>query len=93
MGNRKDRRAAAAKGIDNDVVLLCNVEQGVSDKRDRLDGRMQLKSPLAALAREAIGTGVIPDVGAIAPERPSWTLLRCCSLPLRNTKMSSCLER
>src|ERR1700682_5454293 len=64
----KDRRAAAAKGIDNDVVLRCNVEQGVRDERDRLDGRMQLKSPLAALARKAIGAGVIPDVGAIAPE-------------------------
>ena len=35
----KDRRAAAAKGINNDVVLLCNVEQGVRDERD---GRMQL---------------------------------------------------
>src|SRR5450631_1274449 len=64
----KDRRAAATKGIDNDVVLLCNVEHGVRDKRDRLDGRMQLNSPLAALARKAIGAGVIQDVGALAPE-------------------------
>src|SRR5664279_5482608 len=63
-----DRRPAATKGIDNNVGLLCNVEQGVSDKRDRLDGRVQLNSPLAALARKAIGAGVIPDVGAIAPE-------------------------
>src|SRR6202045_4728919 len=34
----KDRRAAAAKGINNDVVLLCNVEQGVRDERDRGQG-------------------------------------------------------
>src|ERR1700730_6976447 len=71
----KDRRAAAAKGIDNDVVLLCNVEQGVRDERDRLEGRMQLKSTLAALARKAIGAGVIPDVAAVAPEEAEWDVV------------------
>src|ERR1700720_1565742 len=67
LGGKKGR-AAAAKGIENDVVALRRIQNGVGNHRDRLNRGMEIKSAFLTFTRKAVGAGVIPDVGAIASE-------------------------
>jgi hypothetical protein len=64
----KNGRSAAAKGIEHRIAPLRRIEQRVRDETDRLDGRMQLENSLAPFAGQVIGTGIIPDIGAVAAE-------------------------
>ena len=64
----KKGRAAAAKGIQNDVIALRRIQNGVGNQRNRLDRGMEVKSAFLTFARKAVGAGVVPHVRAIAPE-------------------------
>lgn len=64
----ENRRAAAAKGIENDVVTLGRIQDRVRHHGDRFDRGMQVKSASPSFAWKAIGAGVVPDICAIAAE-------------------------
>ena len=61
-------RAAAAIGIQNDLIALRRIQNGVGNQCNRLDRGMEVKSTFLTLPRKAVGAGVIPDVGAITSE-------------------------
>ena len=67
LGGKKGR-AAAAKGIQNDVIALRRIQNGVGNQCNRLDRGMEIKSAFLTFTWKAVGAGVIPDVRAIAPE-------------------------
>jgi hypothetical protein len=46
--SRKDGRAAATKGIENDVAALRHIKNRVADQRDRFDGRVKVEAAGAA---------------------------------------------
>src|ERR1700682_4339934 len=63
-----DGRAAPAKGIQNDLIALRRIQNGVGNQCNRLDRGMEIKSAFLTFTWKAVGAGVIPDVRAIAPE-------------------------
>ena len=67
LGGKKGR-AAPAKGIQNDVIALRRIQNGVGNQCNRLNRGMEIKSASLTFTRKAVGAGVIPDVGAIASE-------------------------
>src|ERR1700720_2749914 len=56
------------KGIENDVIALRRIQNGVGNQCNRLNRGMEIKSASLTFTRKAVGAGVIPDVGAIASE-------------------------
>ena len=67
LGGKKGR-AAAAKGVENDVIALRRIQNGVGNHRDRFNRGMEIKSACLTFTRKAVGAGVVPNVGAIASE-------------------------
>ena len=65
---REDGRPAPEIGVKDDVTAFGRVQKGIGNQRDRLCGGMQLECAFAAFAGKAVGAGIIPDIGAIAPE-------------------------
>ena len=68
-------RAAAAKGIENDVIALRRIQNGVGNQCNRLDRGMEIKSAFLTFTRKAVGASVIPDVRAIAPEAAELNII------------------
>src|SRR6202795_5326905 len=64
-------RAAAAKGIQNDLIALRRIQNGVGNQCNRLNRGMEIKSTCLTFTRKAVGAGVIPDVVRLRAERPS----------------------
>src|SRR5271154_3132574 len=60
-------RAAAAKGIENDIAALRNIENRVADHGEGFDGRMKVKTACAPAARKGIHARIVPDVRSVTP--------------------------
>src|SRR5580700_6791233 len=61
--------AAAEEGIEHDLAAPGTVAQCVGDERDRFDGRMQGEQvSFGAGPAERIGSGIAPQIAAVAPE-------------------------
>src|SRR5215470_2611855 len=66
---RDQRRAAAEKGVEHNLAAGRAVEDRIGDHRHRLDGRMQRQEiTLLAAAGERVGSGIIPNIAAVAPK-------------------------
>jgi hypothetical protein len=91
---RDHRRAAAEKAIEHDVAAGRAAEDRIGDHRNRFDGRVQRQQiAFLAAAGKGIGSGIIPDIAAVAAELAELDMLRCPWRSYLKTKMSSCWLR
>jgi hypothetical protein len=66
---RDHRRAAAEKAIEHDAAPGRAVEDRIGDHRNRFDGRVQRQQiAFLAAAGKGIGSGIMPDIAAVAAE-------------------------
>src|SRR5215472_864094 len=66
---RDYRRAAAEKGVEDDLAAGRAVEDCIGDHRHRLDGRVpRQKIALGAVLGKGVGPGISPQIAAVTPE-------------------------
>ena len=74
---RDHRRAAAEKAIEHDVAAGRAVQDRIGGHRNRFDGRVQRQQiAFLAAAGKGIGSGIIPDIAAVAAELAELDMLR-----------------
>ena len=67
---RENGRAASAKWVQDDVAVVCHIEDRADNHCNWLDGRMDIETTRSTPLRKAVRARVVPDVGAIAAENP-----------------------
>ena len=58
--------ARSSEAVEDNITALRAIEKRILDHGDGLDRRMQHEVAGAPAAAKAVGTGIVPDIGAVA---------------------------